>query len=413
MSQEQNLIIINKQNEQDQYYKTINLTSLLDNNLSFKAKGLHNYIMTRPDNWKLWMQSLFNLSTDGETSVRSAINELIQNKYLYRFAIRDEKKRIKKWAYIASSIPTNKEDLNLDNLDIENLDIENQTYSKKNNSNNINSQKKEQAIINDSKRGSRTPQEKSLDKKQSEYDSRSEKIIKWWSSLGYTTDHTKNPESKTYLRIVKKLSLLQKGTFWRIGPFDPEWIKEKEIPETWFKQAWTYPELRDNLILASRYSLDGYFPDDKTFCKSLDNILYHIPRKKDAGTSWLFNAMKNPPIPEKQTYQKIPLEKTTQKLMKNPIWPKGYQFDQYKLGKGLTELKYFADNLIRDQYNRSHQYFDTLAKLLKEYLAWIDEQDWIDYMRDTLIGTDNKVFRLFIEAQEKEIGLKIKSKGWK
>ncbi len=110
---------------------------------------------------------------------------------------------------------------------------------------------------------------------------------------------------------------------------------------------------------------------------------------------------------------KIPLEDIVNKFMKNPIWPKNYEFDKYRLGKGLVELKKFSDNLIRDRYNRSHEFFGTLAKLLKEYVVWIDENDWITDMNENIIGTGNKVFKQFIEFQENEIGIKIKSKGWK
>ena len=36
-----------------------------------------------------------------------------------------------------------------------------------------------------------------------------------------------------------------------------------------------------------------------------------------------------------------------------------------------------------------------------------------EVLNENIIGTENKVFRKFIEAQEKDIGIKIKSKGWK
>jgi len=98
-------------NKTDQYYKTINLTSLLDKRISFKAKGLHNYLMTRPKGWKLYMDQLFEISTDGKDSTRSGIKELVNLKYLHLFDIRDDKKRIVEWRYVVCSIPTEKEDI--------------------------------------------------------------------------------------------------------------------------------------------------------------------------------------------------------------------------------------------------------------------------------------------------------------
>ena len=238
------------------------------------------------------------------------------------------------------------------------------------------------------------------------------RLIRYWSSFEYTANHEKNPNSKTYQKMIKKLVALQKGTFDKIGPFDSDWIIKNNIPEKWFTQAWTFQELKTGLDLALRYSQDDYWPADKKYFKSLDSILYSIPYKKEKGASWLFNAMQNPPQTTKKTFQKIPLEQTVNKLIKNPIWPKNYEFNKYHLGKGLEQIKNFADNLIRDPYDRCHLYFGSLHLLLKEYLSWIDENDWID-INENIIGTENKVFRKFIEAQEKDIGIEIKSKGWK
>lgn len=241
-----------------------------------------------------------------------------------------------------------------------------------------------------------------------------EKLIKYWSDLGYTTNHLKNTKTKIYEKMIKKLIALQKGTFKNIGPFDPDWITKNKIPENWFAKAWTYPELQNGLLLASRYSLDDYWVNDKTFWKSLDNILYHTPRinnQMQPGNCWLFAAMKNPPTSNKQKFQKIPFEKTVDKLLQNPKWPKG-NYDKYKLGSGIKELKEFSDNLVRDEYNKSHQYFGTLPSLLKEYIDWMYEQDWIT-INESILGVNNKVFKKFIEFQSNDIGIQIKSKGWK
>ena len=66
--------------KEDEYYRTINLVAMLMDDLSWKAKGLHYYIRTRPKGWKIWINDLINKSTDGETSVRAGIKELLENK---------------------------------------------------------------------------------------------------------------------------------------------------------------------------------------------------------------------------------------------------------------------------------------------------------------------------------------------
>jgi len=70
-------------------------------------------------------------------------------------------------------------------------------------------------------------------------------------------------------------------------------------------------------------------------------------------------------------------------------------------------------NLIHDSYGKSRKYYGCLELLLNEYLAWIGEQTWLGTMNESIIGTNNKVFSRFIQAQEKEIGVPIRSKGWK
>ncbi len=122
------LFIITKDKE-GEYYRTINLTALLDSELSWKAKGLHDYIRTRPSDWELYYNDLSNRSTDGEASVRAGINELVNKDYLTRIQIGNEKKQIIKWAYISFQRPTklNKEDIK--ELLLENLNIDNKRVS--------------------------------------------------------------------------------------------------------------------------------------------------------------------------------------------------------------------------------------------------------------------------------------------
>lgn len=53
-----------------------------DNRLSWKAKGLLGYLLTKPDNWTVRVTDLVKHSTDGEKAVRSAIKELKTYGYL-------------------------------------------------------------------------------------------------------------------------------------------------------------------------------------------------------------------------------------------------------------------------------------------------------------------------------------------
>lgn len=44
--------------------------------LSFKAKGILTYLMSRPDGWEVSVKDLFNHATDGEDAIRSGLAEL-------------------------------------------------------------------------------------------------------------------------------------------------------------------------------------------------------------------------------------------------------------------------------------------------------------------------------------------------
>lgn len=63
---------------------------LEDQTLSFKAKGLHSYLMTLPDDWTVRMSDLEKRSTDGRLAVRSGMAELIESGYVSRYPARTE-----------------------------------------------------------------------------------------------------------------------------------------------------------------------------------------------------------------------------------------------------------------------------------------------------------------------------------
>lgn len=67
----------------DRNYKTIHLKAVADDDhLSWKAKGLHTYLVSRPDGWKFRHADLVNRASDGKYSVTSGIEELEACGYL-------------------------------------------------------------------------------------------------------------------------------------------------------------------------------------------------------------------------------------------------------------------------------------------------------------------------------------------
>jgi hypothetical protein len=65
-------------------YTTIPNEMLNNTELSFKAKGIHAYLLSKPDNWAVYLNQLKKASKDGYDSVASGIEELITHRYVFR-----------------------------------------------------------------------------------------------------------------------------------------------------------------------------------------------------------------------------------------------------------------------------------------------------------------------------------------
>jgi hypothetical protein len=77
-----------------------------DKQLSYKAKGILAYLMSRPPDWQVYETEIANHSRDGIKSVRSGVKELLAHGYLARQVIRDEKGRFQGYLYDASDDPS-------------------------------------------------------------------------------------------------------------------------------------------------------------------------------------------------------------------------------------------------------------------------------------------------------------------
>ena len=68
--------------EKTSNYTVMSNTHLRDRNLSMKAKGLMSIVLSLPDNWEYSISGLAALSTEKESAVKSALNELKDHGYL-------------------------------------------------------------------------------------------------------------------------------------------------------------------------------------------------------------------------------------------------------------------------------------------------------------------------------------------
>ena len=113
-------------------YTHVNNEIFHDKNISYKAKGLFCQMLSLPDNWDFKENSIKALATDGISSVRTGLKELMEKGYLVRKPIR-EGNLIVDWEYTLIDCPRNLENLKIENLKIENLKIENLNPIKLNN----------------------------------------------------------------------------------------------------------------------------------------------------------------------------------------------------------------------------------------------------------------------------------------
>ncbi|MCP4648745.1 MAG: hypothetical protein GY853_01515 [PVC group bacterium] len=110
-------------------YKTIKLDCIEDSNLSWKAKGIHTYLISRPPDWKAWRTDLINKSKDGKDSVSSAIKELKEFGYLYNYTIKGSNGRFLSNGYYVLETPVLDKKVIKEHLDRWNIDEKEVNYT--------------------------------------------------------------------------------------------------------------------------------------------------------------------------------------------------------------------------------------------------------------------------------------------
>ncbi|GIO33756.1 hypothetical protein J2TS6_48970 [Paenibacillus albilobatus] len=71
--------------------------SLQDERLSFKARGLLAYMLTKPDHFRFYLDELMKHTTEKKDSIRSGMKELEQLGYVHRYAVKNERGKIMSW----------------------------------------------------------------------------------------------------------------------------------------------------------------------------------------------------------------------------------------------------------------------------------------------------------------------------
>lgn len=73
--------------------------------LSWKAKGILTYLLSKPDDWTIMVCDLIKKSADGKDAVYAGLKELQKFRYMDYQKVRDEKGRIIKHEYLIFETP--------------------------------------------------------------------------------------------------------------------------------------------------------------------------------------------------------------------------------------------------------------------------------------------------------------------
>lgn len=86
-------------------YVVMNKEALENVNLSWKAKGLLAYLLSLPDDWKIYVEELQSHSKDGRDSTAAALKELIEARYIKRIQLRGSHGKFGIYQYVVYEYP--------------------------------------------------------------------------------------------------------------------------------------------------------------------------------------------------------------------------------------------------------------------------------------------------------------------
>lgn len=100
-----------KKVKKDDKYAQISNELISDRNLSYKALGIATYILSKPEDWQVYISDLVR-NNDGERSVRNGIKELIEHRYMQRYRVFDKDTgKVHHWETLVSEEPFAEKDL--------------------------------------------------------------------------------------------------------------------------------------------------------------------------------------------------------------------------------------------------------------------------------------------------------------
>lgn len=86
-------------------FVTVHKNFIHDKKLTFKAKGILLYLLSRPDDWQIYETEILNHTMDGKDSLKSGIKELEEVGYITRTRKRNNKGHLNGYEYLVYEHP--------------------------------------------------------------------------------------------------------------------------------------------------------------------------------------------------------------------------------------------------------------------------------------------------------------------
>lgn len=90
-------------------YTVINNTSIRDDRLSWKAKAIHVFMLSKPDDWTFYNEEIMQWATDGKDSFNSGLKELKKFGYVKKERRRGENGKFD-WVTVVYEVPQDNDD---------------------------------------------------------------------------------------------------------------------------------------------------------------------------------------------------------------------------------------------------------------------------------------------------------------
>lgn len=442
-------------------YKTIKLDCINDKNISWRAKGLHSYLISRPDGWEIWEKDLVNRSTEGRDAMRAARAELINSNYLYLIEKRDrngrfcgiihftletpEENKNKVWEMFTegiendensykirsnSPLPENPSPVNPTPdkpMPVNHPLSKNKEYSKSKDSSKNKELKK---VVNSSEfTNCDTDNCTEVFNKKTTSEIIKNKYVNYWNTKEYLRKHL--PDKMSYQNAAKKFNLIEAGMFGKVYELSEQYMEINHITKEDLFRKVPAEEIFEAIDRFDRMHRPEY-GDTKGYPKDCDKFLFN-PGK---GTSFFYSKLGKgkDPVPRHEK----PIDVNVANLYQGSFFKKGLngeekselyrgtnfiirkRDDYFKLMKGAAisnklndfGLYKFHISFLREKYQDTGRLsVDTLKRkdIWGEFVRWLKHNHHInlepsrDEINKAKEAYDQKVIQLHADEKAREM----------